>query len=125
MSDSNTIPAPENLTKAQKAVYRLVVQGLTSQDIALELNRTLKTVENHRYAINRLLKVNNPAALVARHYETLVLPGLNARVKALEAAMHKIAYEPIGAATASDREMLDEIVVIARRETNAASKGAA
>lgn len=114
MSTDKTIPVPAGLTPAQETVYRLAVQGYTSEQIGKILHRSLKTIEHHRYAISRKLGVGNTAAMVWEHFTELVLPGLHARVKVLEAAMHKIAYEPIGAAESTDRQILDAIVVLAR-----------
>ena len=50
-----------------------------------------------------------------------VIQSLNARVEKLEGALRrKIAYEPIGFSDASDRELLDGIVTIAKAALAAA-----
>lgn len=82
---TETIPVPPGLTRAQEAVYRLVVQGFNSREIAKEINRSIKTVENHRYAINKALRIESPAALLIYHFETLVIPALEAEIAALKA----------------------------------------
>lgn len=88
------IPVPPGLTDAQAVVYRLVVQGYTSGDIAKQLSRSEKTVENHRYAINKILRTEGPTALVAYHYELLVLPPLKAQKALCVAACGAIAQNP-------------------------------
>lgn len=78
------IPTPPELTPSQAAVYRLVVQGYTSEEIARKISRSQKTVENHRFAISKRLKTESVAALVMYHYEFLVLPPLESELAILK-----------------------------------------
>ena len=52
------------LSEGQLDCLRLVDQHLSSKEIALQLDISLKTVEVHRYNILKKLKLKNTAALV-------------------------------------------------------------
>jgi DNA-binding NarL/FixJ family response regulator len=53
-----------SLSKREIEIVKLIKDGLTSKDIAPQLNISLKTVEVHRYNILKKLNVKNTAALV-------------------------------------------------------------
>jgi DNA-binding NarL/FixJ family response regulator len=59
-------PAREGsaLTHRERGVVQLVAEGYTNKQIANLLDISLKTVETHRAAIMRKLKLSSPAALV-------------------------------------------------------------
>jgi two-component system invasion response regulator UvrY len=57
-SDMNT------LSKREIDIIQLIKRGLSSKEIALQLDISLKTVEVHRYNILKKLKLKNTAALV-------------------------------------------------------------
>ncbi len=55
---------PPSLTPRQQDVLRLIVQGLTTKEIAQRLQRSTKTVEAHRRQMMQRLGVHNVAELV-------------------------------------------------------------
>lgn len=71
MTTPDTIPIPEGLSKAEAAVYRLVVQGYTSAEISRQLCRSSRTVEVHRYSIAKKLGRTGPR-LIVWHYTSFV-----------------------------------------------------
>ncbi len=54
----------KNLTKREREVFHLVIDGKTTKDIARVLNISVKTAENHRGKILEKLSVGNTAELV-------------------------------------------------------------
>ncbi len=66
---SVTIPEPPEagrLTEAQRAVYDLLVRGLSTSQIAAEHGRSEFTIRNHIKAIFKVFGVNSRPALIAR-----------------------------------------------------------
>ncbi len=53
-----------NLSRREIDIIQLIKEGLSSKEIALKLDISLKTVEVHRYNILKKLKLKNTAALV-------------------------------------------------------------
>jgi DNA-binding NarL/FixJ family response regulator len=53
-----------NLSRREIDIIQLIKQGMSSKEIALQLDISLKTVEVHRYNILKKLKLKNTAALV-------------------------------------------------------------
>ena len=53
-----------NLSRRELDIIKLIKEGHSSREIALELDISLKTVEVHRYNILKKLKLKNTAALV-------------------------------------------------------------
>ncbi len=58
-----------SLTKREKEVIALIVQGLSNQEIAAQLFLSVRTVENHRFNLIQKLDVKNTAALVKKAIE--------------------------------------------------------
>jgi DNA-binding NarL/FixJ family response regulator len=58
-----------SLTKREKEIMVLIVQGLSSQEIADKLFLSVRTVENHRFNLIQKLDVKNTAALVKKAFE--------------------------------------------------------
>lgn len=52
------------LTPAEKRILLLVAEGRTNKDIAQLLNRSLRTVENHRHRLMQKLRADSVADLV-------------------------------------------------------------
>jgi two-component system, LuxR family, response regulator FixJ len=52
------------VTEAEREVLRLIVAGKTNKEIAFALERSSRTVENHRHRLMRKLNVSSPAELV-------------------------------------------------------------
>lgn len=53
-----------NLSRREIDIIKLIKEGMSSKQIALELDISLKTVEVHHYNILKKLKLKNTAALV-------------------------------------------------------------
>ncbi len=53
-----------NLSRREIDIIKLIRDGLSSKEISIELDISLKTVEVHRYNILKKLKLKNAAALV-------------------------------------------------------------
>jgi DNA-binding NarL/FixJ family response regulator len=53
-----------NLSRRELDIIKLLKEGLSSREIALQLEISFKTVEVHRYNILKKLKLKNTAALV-------------------------------------------------------------
>jgi len=63
--EDESIPADMNkLSKREIEIVNQIKEGLSSKQIALKLDISLKTVEVHRYNILKKLKLKNTAALV-------------------------------------------------------------
>jgi DNA-binding NarL/FixJ family response regulator len=63
--EEETLPADMNkLSRRELEIVNLIKEGLSSKEIALRLDISLKTVEVHRYNILKKLKLKNTAALV-------------------------------------------------------------
>jgi len=60
------LPGVELLTASQQAVYEQLVLGLSTRDIARQLNRSEFTIRNHVKAVFKALGVKSRASLVAR-----------------------------------------------------------
>ena len=53
-----------NLSRRELDIIQLIKEGLSSKEIALQLDISLKTVEVHRYNVLKKLKLKNTASLV-------------------------------------------------------------
>ena len=63
--DENTDKADLNeLSRRELDIIKLIKEGHSSREIALQLDISLKTVEVHRYNVLKKLKLKNTAALV-------------------------------------------------------------
>lgn len=62
-------PYAPSLTKREKEIIALIVQGLSNQEIAAQLFLSVRTVENHRFNLIQKLDVKNTAALVKKAIE--------------------------------------------------------
>lgn len=60
----NAGPNINTLTEREIQIINLIKEGLSSKEIALDLNISLKTVEVHRHNILKKLKLKNSASLV-------------------------------------------------------------
>jgi DNA-binding NarL/FixJ family response regulator len=61
---SSSAPEGSALTHRERSVVQLIAEGYTNKQIAGLLKISVKTVETHRAAIMRKLKLSSPAALV-------------------------------------------------------------
>lgn len=61
-------PAGKGLTRREREVCRLVCDGLSNKEIALELNRSVGTVKNHIHAILSKLDVPRRSAIPRQYF---------------------------------------------------------
>lgn len=64
MDEPSGQPDINNLSKREFDVAKLIREGMSSKEIALQLGISLKTVEVHRYNILKKLHLKNTASLV-------------------------------------------------------------
>ncbi|MDZ4809772.1 MAG: response regulator transcription factor [Bacteroidota bacterium] len=64
LMDESGLPDMNVLSRREIEVVQLIKEGLSSKEIAVRLEISLKTVEVHRYNILRKLNLKNTAALV-------------------------------------------------------------
>ncbi|MGB9730406.1 response regulator [Calditerrivibrio nitroreducens] len=67
MLDKNSESSTElyfTLTKAEKAIFKMIAEGKTSKEIAFDTGRSVKTIENQRGAIMKKLNLKNETELV-------------------------------------------------------------
>lgn len=64
LDDSTEEGDLNNLSRRELDIIKLIKEGLSSKEIALQLDISLKTVEVHRYNVLKKLKLRNTAALV-------------------------------------------------------------
>jgi DNA-binding NarL/FixJ family response regulator len=55
-----------NLTKREKQIYSLLYKGISNKDIADKLNKSVRTVETHRFNIMHKMGVNNVVELLRK-----------------------------------------------------------
>lgn len=63
-SDASGIADMNSLSRRELDIIQLIKEGLSSKEIALKLDISLKTVEVHRYNILKKLNLKNTASLV-------------------------------------------------------------
>lgn len=78
----------EKLTKRQKEVVQLLVEGHGNRDIAKKLFITEKTVKNHLFIIYEKLNVERRSQVVAMYYK--------GKIKILESEIHRLRGEKNG-----------------------------
>ncbi|MGC8925835.1 MAG: response regulator [Calditerrivibrio sp.] len=67
MLDKNSESSTElyfTLTKAEKAIFKMIAEGKASKEIAFDTGRSVKTIENQRGAIMKKLNLKNETELV-------------------------------------------------------------
>jgi len=64
LEDQGTVPDMNILSRREIDVVQLIKEGMSSKEIAIRLDISLKTVEVHRYNILKQLDLKNTAALV-------------------------------------------------------------
>jgi DNA-binding NarL/FixJ family response regulator len=61
----NSIPEdPYHLTKREREILRMVIQGTPNKEIADSLGKSVRTVETHRFNIMKKMGVNNAIDMV-------------------------------------------------------------
>ena len=64
LNNDNVNPDINNLSDREMQIVRALKEGLSSKEIASELNISLKTVEVHRHNILKKLKLKNTVSLI-------------------------------------------------------------
>ncbi|MEI9945427.1 MAG: response regulator transcription factor [Chitinophagaceae bacterium] len=64
LDEDSGVADMNSLSRREIDIVKLLKEGLSSKEIALQLDISLKTVEVHRYNILKKLKLKNTAALV-------------------------------------------------------------
>jgi len=64
LDEDGMVTDMNNLSRRELDIIKLIKEGLSSKEIAVQLDISLKTVEVHRYNILKKLKLKNTAALV-------------------------------------------------------------
>ncbi len=57
------------LTRREKEILNLIMEELTSQQMADRLQLSLRTVENHRVSLMQKLNAKNSAGIVKRAFQ--------------------------------------------------------
>jgi two-component system response regulator DegU len=60
----NTQPDPYHLTRREKEILRLVVDGKQNKEIAESMGKSVRTVETHRFNIMKKMNVNNAVDMI-------------------------------------------------------------
>ena len=73
-----TTPSPDiqnsyDLTKREKQILRLLFEGIGNKEIAEQLNKSIRTIETHRFNIMKKLGVNNVVELIKKIEEERAL----------------------------------------------------
>jgi two-component system response regulator FixJ len=75
-TDYQLEPDLAKLTKAEIKVLRHVISGKSNKQIAAELRRSVRTVENHRHRLMKKVSANNAAELVRKAIKMGLAPDL-------------------------------------------------
>ncbi|MEL6852018.1 MAG: LuxR C-terminal-related transcriptional regulator, partial [Bacteroidota bacterium] len=52
-----------HLTRREKQVLKMIVKGMTNKEIADQLEKSVRTIETHRFNLMKKLRVKNLAEL--------------------------------------------------------------
>ena len=75
-TDYKLEPDLAKLTKAEINILRRVINGKSNKQIAAELRRSVRTVENHRHRLMKKVNANNAAELVRKAIKMGLAPDL-------------------------------------------------
>ena len=64
LEENKEVPNVNALTEREIQIINLIKEGMSSKEIAANLNISLKTVEVHRHNVLKKLKLKNSASLV-------------------------------------------------------------
>ena len=59
-----TKPDPYHLTRREKEILRLVVDGKQNKEIAESMGKSVRTIETHRFNIMKKMDVNNAVDMI-------------------------------------------------------------
>ncbi len=68
-SEAVNLAIKRSLTRREKDILNMILKQLTNQEIAKELNVSVRTVENHRISLMQKLDARNMAGIVIKAYE--------------------------------------------------------
>lgn len=57
---------PYDLTKREKQILRMLSEGISNKEIAEKLNKSIRTIETHRFNIMKKMRVNNVVELLKK-----------------------------------------------------------
>jgi DNA-binding NarL/FixJ family response regulator len=80
------------LTKKEGQVYSLLIQGMTKKAIALQLHRSIKTIEKHIDTIYKKLGVHSAAAAVHIGYLSKIIKLLSLALILFAPLIHNIYF---------------------------------
>jgi two-component system, NarL family, response regulator DegU len=63
-ASGTTQPDPYHLTRREKEILRLVVDGKQNKEIAESMGKSVRTVETHRFNIMKKMNVNNAVDMI-------------------------------------------------------------
>jgi len=69
------ITVPKILTKVENKILELVMQGKSSKEIAFQLKRSIRTIEEHRAHIMQKLGAHNLVELTKKAMDSEIAPG--------------------------------------------------
>lgn len=64
--EGQALEATYDLTKREKEILKLIYQGTGNKEIAEQLNKSIRTIETHRFNIMKKLKVGNVVELLKK-----------------------------------------------------------
>jgi DNA-binding NarL/FixJ family response regulator len=65
-SETSEAAIDYDLTKREKQILSMLTQGINNKDIADKLDKSVRTIETHRFNIMKKLKVNNVVELLKK-----------------------------------------------------------
>ncbi len=65
-SETSEAATDYDLTKREKQILSMLTQGINNKDIADKLDKSVRTIETHRFNIMKKLKVNNVVELLKK-----------------------------------------------------------
>jgi DNA-binding NarL/FixJ family response regulator len=65
-SETSEATVDYDLTKREKQILSMLTQGINNKDIADKLDKSVRTIETHRFNIMKKLKVNNVVELLKK-----------------------------------------------------------
>lgn len=74
VSESQSSPDEKLLTKREKQILKLILQGMSNKEIADELTKSVRTIETHRFNLMKKLDAKNSVDLAKKAQQYGLLP---------------------------------------------------